>query len=74
MNVFAFQTVTAVILATGSFRHLRPVLCRRTSERILSDSFDNSMNNLSSYCGLADKDLSVIFLLEESWISLAQHA
>ena len=24
MNVFAFQTVTAVVLATASFRHLRP--------------------------------------------------
>ena len=38
MNVFAFQTVTAVVLATASFRHLRPDFCRRTSERILSDS------------------------------------
>ena len=24
MNVFAFQTVTAVVIATASFRHLRP--------------------------------------------------
>jgi len=40
MNVFAFQTVTAVVIATASFRHLRPDFCRRTSERILSESFD----------------------------------
>ena len=40
MTVFDFQTETAVILATASFRHLRPAFCRRTSEQILSDSLD----------------------------------
>ena len=40
MAVFDFQAVTAVILATASFRHLRPAFCRRISERILSDSLD----------------------------------
>ena len=40
MNVFAFQTVTAVVLATASFRHLRADFCRRASKRFLSDSFD----------------------------------
>ena len=39
MNVFAFDTVTAVILATTSFKHLRPAFCRRTSE-VLYMSFD----------------------------------
>ena len=40
MNVFDFHTVTAVILATASFKHLRPAFCRRTSEWILSESLD----------------------------------
>ena len=39
MDCLDFQTVTAIIDATASFRHFKLALCNMSSERILSESF-----------------------------------